>query len=473
MRMSLDEIISATGGRLLTPDTRHLTPVISGVSTDSRTLRAGDLFVPLRGPRADGHDFITDAVRRGAAAALCARSVDGLPPRTVLIRVDDPLRALGRLARAYRRTLTVTVVGVTGSVGKTTTTQLCAAVLAGRFTVAATREDWNAEIGVPLTLLGLTPHHQVVVIEMAMRGPGQIAELVEIAAPSIGVVTSIGESHMEMLGSRENIALAKGELIAGLPPDGVAVLNRDDGLVVRLARLCRGRVITYGLAEPADVTASDVRFEPEGMAFHLVAAGTRTAVRLPVWGRHNVANALAAAAVGLALGMDAEMIAAGTASWSPPKMRLQPIRLGEILVINDAYNSSPTSMRAALDVLEEVGRGRRRIAVLGEMRELGPRSPDLHRAVGGDVARRQLASLLTVGQGAEAIGDGAAAGGMARDRIEHIATVEEAAGRLRALLRGGDVVLIKGSRALHMEDIVGALHPSPNSRVTNHRGSRP
>ncbi len=447
--------------------------MISGVSTDSRTLQAGDLFVPLRGPRADGHDFIADAVRRGAAAALCARPVDGLPPGTVLIRVDDPLRALGRVARAYRRTLTVTVVGVTGSVGKTTTTQLCAAVLARRFTVAATQEDWNAEIGVPLTLLGLMPRHQVVVIEMAMRGSGQIAELVEIAAPSVGVVTSIGESHMEMLGSREDIARAKGELIAGLPPGGVAVLNRDDDLVAGLARLCRGRVITYGLAGPADVTAAHVRFEPEGMAFRLIAAGTRADVRLPAWGRHNVGNALAAAAVGLALGMDVETIAAGAASWSPPKMRLQPIRLGEILVINDAYNSSPTSVRAALDVLEEVGRGRRLIAVLGEMRELGPQSLDLHRAVGGDVARRHLAALLTVGHGAEAIGDGAAEAGMARDRIEHVATVEEAAGRLRALLRGGDVVLIKGSRAVRMEHIVDALHPIHDSRLTNHGGSRP
>src|SRR3989442_8251545 len=220
MHFTLDEILKATGGQLTKPDARLPMPVIiTGVSTDPRTLRDGDLFVPLRGPRADGHDFIADAFHRGAAAALSARPANGLPSGAVLIRVDDPLRALGRIARAYRRTLTVTVVGVTGSVGKTTTTKLCAAVLGRAFAVASTKEVWNAEIGVPLTLLGLTVEHGVAVIEMAMRGLGQIAELVEMAAPSIGVVTSISEAHLEHLGSRENIARAKGELVAG-PPDG-------------------------------------------------------------------------------------------------------------------------------------------------------------------------------------------------------------------------------------------------------------
>src|SRR2546427_329074 len=203
MHFTLDEILKATGGQLTKPDARLPMPVIiTGVSTDTRTLRDGDLFVPLRGPRADGHDFIADAFHRGAAAALSARPANGLPSGAVLIRVDDPLRALGRIARAYRRTLTVTVVGVTGSVGKTTTTKLCAAVLGRAFAVASTKEVWNAEIGVPLTLLGLTVEHGVAVIEMAMRGLGQIAELVEMAAPSIGVVTSISDAHLEHLGSR-------------------------------------------------------------------------------------------------------------------------------------------------------------------------------------------------------------------------------------------------------------------------------
>src|SRR2546425_2526461 len=458
MHFTGDEILEATGGRLAGPETRGPKPVvITGVSTDTRTLRGGDLFVPLRGPQADGHDFIADAFHRGAAAALSARPANGLPSGAVLIRVDDPLRALGRIARAYRRTLTVTVVGVTGSVGKTTTTKLCAAVLGRAFAVASTKEVWNAEIGVPLTLLGLTPEHGVAVIEMAMRGLGQIAELVEMAAPSIGVVTAISDAHLEHLGSRENIARAKGELVAGLPDDGVAVLNRDDELVSGLARLCRGRVMTYGLAGPADVRADQVRFEPAGMTFRLLAGRKHTEARLPAWGRHNVANALAATAVGVVLGMDLDAIAAGMAGWTPPAMRLQPVQLDDILVINDAYNSSPSSVRAALDVLEEAGRGRRLVAVLGEMRELGAQSPELHRDVGRDVARRKIAFLLAVGGGAGVIGEGAAAGGMDSDRIEHALTLEEATTRLRTLLQPGDVVLIKGSRLLHLERIVEAL----------------
>jgi len=461
MKFTLNDIVNATGGLVVTrPGARDPKPVISGISTDTRTLQAGDLFVPLRGPRADGHDFIADAFQRGAAAALTTRPTNGLPSGAVVIRVDDPLRALGQIARAYRRTLTVTVVGVTGSVGKTTTTKLCAAVLARAFTVASTAEVWNAEIGVPLTLLGLGPQHQVAVIEMAMRGLGQITELVAMAAPSVGVVTCISDVHLEYLGSRENVARAKGELVAGLPDDGAAILNRDDELVGGLARLCRGRVVTYGLAGPADVRADQIRFEPAGMAFRVLAGPKRAEARLPAWGQHNVANALAATAVGLELGMDLDAIVAAMAEWTPPAKRLQPVQLGTVLVINDTYNSSPASVRAALDVLEHVGQGRRLVVVLGEMRELGARSPQLHRDVGRDLAHRKIALVLTVGPGAEAIGEGAAAAGVAPDCIEHVPTVEEATTRLRTILRAGDVVLIKGSRILQMERIVTALAPT-------------
>ncbi len=456
MRLSLAEVLKATGGGRGGP-ALSASIEITGVSTDSRTVRPGDLFVPLRGPRADGHEFVADAFRRGAAASLAARSIAGLPSGAVLIHVHDPLRALGQIAGAYRRTLSVAVVGITGSVGKTTTAQLCASVLGQKFSVAVTKDDWNAEIGVPLTLLSLTPQHRVVVLEMAMRGLGQIAELVEIAQPSIGVVTTIGETHLEFLGSRENIARAKGELIAGLPADGVAVLNRDDEWVARLAPLSKGRVMTYGLDGEADVTASQVRFEPSGMAFRLSASGKHADVRLPAWGRHNVSNALAAATVGVALGMDVATISAGCAAWKPPKMRLEPVRVGDVVILNDAYNSSPTSARAAFDVLEDVARGGRMLAVLGAMKELGPQSADMHRAVGRDVARRHIAVLLTVGEGAEAIGEGAIAGGMDRRRVEHVETVEQAVGKLRTMLQPQDVVLIKGSRAVEMERIVDTL----------------
>lgn len=456
MRLSFAEVLKATGGDRGGP-ALPVSVEITGVRTDSRLVVPGDLFVPLRGPRADGHDFIADAFRRGAAASLAARSIAGLPPSAVIIHVDDPLRALGQIAGAYRRTLSLAVVGITGSVGKTTTAQLCASVLGQTMSVAVTKDDWNAEIGVPLTLLGLTPQHRVVVLEMAMRGLGQIAELVEIAQPSIGVVTTIGEAHLEFLGSRENIAKAKGELIAGLPADGVAVLNRDDEWVVRLAPLCKGRVMTYGLDREADVTASHVRLEASGMAFRLRGGGRAADVHLPVWGRHNVSNALAAAAVGVTLGLDVGTISAGCAAWKPPKMRLEPVRVGEVLILNDAYNSSPTSALAAFDVLADVARGERMLAVLGAMKELGPQSAEMHRAVGRDVARRHIAALLTVGDGAEAIGEGAIASGMERRLVEHVRTVEDAGRTLRGMLQPKDVVLVKGSRAVEMERIVDML----------------
>ncbi|HVH30609.1 MAG TPA: UDP-N-acetylmuramoyl-tripeptide--D-alanyl-D-alanine ligase [bacterium] len=456
MRLSLAEVLKATGRDRSGP-ALPASLEITGVRTDSRLVQPGDLFVPLRGPRADGHDFIAEAFRRGATASLASRSIAGLPNSAVIIPVDDPLRALGQIAAAYRRTLPLAVVGITGSVGKTTTAQLCASILGQKLSVAVTKDDWNAEIGVPLTLLGLTPQHRVVVLEMAMRALGQIAELVEIAQPSIGVVTTIGEAHLEFLGSRENIARAKGELIAGLPANGVAVLNRDDEWVARLAPLCKGRVMTYGLDGEADVTASQVRIEPSGMAFRLRAGAETADVHLPVWGRHNVSNALAAASVGVTLGLDVGTISAGCAAWKPPKMRLEPVRVGEVLILNDAYNSSPASARAAFDVLADVARGGRMLAVLGAMKELGPQSAEMHRAVGRDVARRHIAALLTVGEGAEAIGEGAVAAGMDRSRVEHARTVEDAGRTLRAMLQPKDVVLIKGSRAVEMERIVDML----------------
>lgn len=304
MRLTLDEVITATRGRLAAPVSASPARVATGVSTDTRTLRPGDLFIPLRGPRADGHRFIADAFARGAAMSLSAHPVP-VPSGAAVVLVEDTLRALGHIAAAYRQTLpTTTVVGVTGSVGKTTVTGMCAAVLATRFRVVRTRDDWNAEVGVPLTILALEAQDQFVVIEMAMRGLGQIASLVDIARPHIGVVTTIGESHLELLGSVENVARAKGELIERLPPDGVAILNADDPRVKALSSRARARVMTYGLDGAPDVWTRDAQFTPSGMRFTVGHRQMEAAVTLPAWGRHNVRNALAAAAVGLAAGLE-------------------------------------------------------------------------------------------------------------------------------------------------------------------------
>ncbi|MDQ7843201.1 MAG: UDP-N-acetylmuramoyl-tripeptide--D-alanyl-D-alanine ligase [Armatimonadota bacterium] len=461
MRLTVAEIVQVTGGRVVDPLGDGRRAAVTGISTDTRTLRPGDLFVALKGPRADGAEFIPEAFRRGAAAALAGR-VPGLPPGPVVV-VTDPLAALGALARFYRRTLEVTVIGVTGSVGKTSTAAMSAAVLESAFTVARTRDDWNAEIGVPLALLGLTPRHQAAVIEMAMRGLGQIALLVEMAQPQIGVVTNVGETHLELLGSRENIARAKEELVAGLPSGGTAILNRDDPLVAGMRPPAGVRILFYGLGPSAEIRAGEIVHEPAGVRFLLVTGGGMEEVRLRTWGRHNVYNALAAAAVGVAMGLPVGEIARGLGRYVPPKMRLQPVRAGDLLIVNDAYNASPASMEAAFEVLEFVGGGRRTVAVLGEMKELGSCSAQLHRDVGAALARRRIDLLVAVAEGGAWIAEGAAAGGMLPEAIVHLPSVEAAVERLPGLLRSGDVVLVKGSRALAMERIVEALVASRGS----------
>lgn len=458
MRLTLDQVLNATRGTLLAPGSQVPAPgFIAGVSTDTRTLRPGDLFVALCGPHADGHEFVAEAFRQGASASLVGRRVHGLPSGMPVILVQDSLAALAALARYYRRALDVTVVGITGSVGKTTTAAMCAGALGTRFAVARTKDEWNAEIGVPLTLLSLERDHQVAVIEMAMRGVGQIAHLVEIARPQIGVVTAIGESHLELLGTREAVARAKGELVEGLPSNGAAVLNADDLRVAALASRSRARVITYGLDRPADVRGRDVAFTDRGMRFRLEWRTADTVVEVPAWGRHNVSNALAAAAVGFVLGLDPGAVREGLMAATLPKMRLQVSRYGDVLIINDAYNASPTSMEAAFEVLDALSRGRRAVAVLGEMKELGSESGQMHREVGRSLARRQIALLVTVERGGDQIAEGAVEGGVSDQAIVRMGTVEDAANRLPDLLRPGDVVLVKGSRALAMERIVDRL----------------
>ncbi|HET6782160.1 MAG TPA: UDP-N-acetylmuramoyl-tripeptide--D-alanyl-D-alanine ligase, partial [bacterium] len=284
----------------------------------------------------------------------------------------------------------------------------------------------------------------------------QIAELVEIAQPLLGVVTSIGESHLELLGSVENIARAKGELVAGLPKNGTAILNEDDAVTRDLSALAPGRVLTFGLSPEANVRGTNLRMDGGGMTFSVSTPERTVEARLRTWGRHNVMNALAAAATAIALDVELEVAVRGLEKFAPPKMRLQPVRLGDVLLINDAYNASPASMRAAFEVLLALGTSRRRLAVLGEMRELGEASETLHRDVG--IAAAGAAELLiTVGAGARTIAQGAIDAGVTPGHVHHTETTDEASAVLKTVMRPGDVILIKGSRALEMERIVEAL----------------
>ncbi len=453
LRLRVADVLAATGGRALPPEI-DLPDAVTGVAIDSRVVSGGELFVALRGPQTDGHAFVADALGRGAALTLIA---DPRAARGPAIVVDDTLRALGAIAALHRRSQHATVIGITGSVGKTTTVGLCADVLARRCDVLRSAPSWNAELGVALTLLGLQPHHDVAVIEMAMRGLGQIRELVEMAAPRIGAVTNIADTHLELLGSREQIAAAKAELLDGLPADGVAIVNADEALTERLLRDVRCSVVTVGITHPADVRATEITRTNGGYAFHLHVRDQETLIYLPLPGGHQVRNALVAAAVGHAMGLNLSEIREGLAGTHPAKMRQDVVMVGDVMLIDDSYNASPQSMAAAFDVLAQVGGRRRRVLALGEMRELGPQSHEFHRRVGREVAALEPAFLLVVGPNSRWYLEGAVDAGLALASTAAVTTTDEAARMLQTVLRPGDVVLIKGSRAIEMEHVVQAL----------------
>ena len=370
MGFSLAEVSAATGGSIF-GDADLFFP---RVTIDSRRILPGDLFVAIPGERYDGHEFVPAAIAAGARGVLAAREV-AVPTGLGLVMVPDTIRALGALARFHRRRFTLPVVAVTGSTGKTSTKEMIAAVGAVRRRVARTAGNWNNEIGLPLTLLELGSDDELLVVEMGMRGPGQIGELAAIAEPVIGVVTNIGLTHLELLGTQEAIAEAKGELVQALPPGGTAVLNGDDPRCLALAARTKARVLRFGLGPDADVRAIALRHFAEGSRFTLAAPGwPETEINLAVPGQHYIVNALAAAAVAVALSCHPEDVGGGLAGFGLERGRGATIATEQgWTVIDDTYNASPASVGAALAVLGARPAAGRRIAVLGDMLELGRR----------------------------------------------------------------------------------------------------
>lgn len=446
------EILAATGGILQAGTGQEN---FTGVSTDSRTLQQGDLFIALVGEHFDGHNFVAAAIEAGAAGVVVSRP-PAHPPGVAVIVVTDTRQALQNIAHCHRRRFNIPLVAVTGSNGKTTTKDMIAAVLGTRMRVLKTTANYNNEIGLPLTLLALTGQHQAAVVELGMRGKGQIAQLAAIAEPDIGVVTNVGETHLELLGSVDNIAAAKRELIETLPPEGVAVLNGDDARVAAMARVAPSRVVFYGCSEHCQVRATNVSLIPSGITFSLEVAGASQPIRLPVPGRHNVYNALAAAAVGMVLKLPLPDIAAGLAAFIPSDMRLQVYQAGSYVIVNDAYNASPLSMAAAIDTLAEISTGRT-VAVLGDMLELGPVALNAHRRVGDMLAAKGVALVVTVGQYASYIAEQARRQGV--PLVYHAQDHAAAKEILQKELRPGDTVLVKGSRGMHMEKLLDIFIP--------------
>ena len=420
---------------------------------DSRLCGRGDLFVALAGPERDGHAFVCDAVARGARGVLVRRLPKALSDDVAAFVVPDTLAALQRLAAERRERRRVTVVGVTGSVGKTTTKDLTAALLERSGPVLKSEANYNNEIGLPLTLLELTHRHRRAVLEMAMRAPGEIATLCEIARPHVGVVTNVGHSHLEQLGSLEAVAAAKGELVEHLPSDGVAVLNADDPLVRAMSARTEARTVLFGLSPDADARATEIAGHGlEGITFRLHWQGGSVPVRSNLPGRHNVANTLAAAAVGLAEGMDLKEVAAALeAAHVAGRIRVLRGR-GGCTILDDTYNASPDSVAAALELLKELPG--RRIAVLGEMKELGSAEREGHLEVGRRAA--EAADVIhTVGELGGLIAEASREAG--HDDTHAWPTKEAAGEAVAADLRPDDVVLLKASRAMALETLLEAL----------------
>lgn len=469
LTLTADDLARLTGGRLLSRSGRP----IRGAAVDSRAIEPGQLFVALPGERTDGHAFVADAVSRGAAAVVVTRPVPdpGSLGDVTIVRVADGLAALAALAAGWRRRFEPLVVGVTGSIAKTSTKEAIAAVLERRFRTLRSEGNQNNEIGLPLTVLRLGPDHEAAVLEMGMYVGGEIAELARIAAPRIGVVTAVQPVHLSRIGSIEAIESAKGELLEALPRDGTAVLNADDRIVRRMARRTVARVVTYGFDNEADVTADAVESAGlAGMRFVLRAGADRQAAAIPTLGRLSVHNALAAAAVGRAAGMTLREIATGLASgWSAPH-RAQVVRAGGVTLVDDSYNASPRSVVAALELLS--GLPGRRGAVLGEMLELGDASEEGHRAV-GEAAARTVDWLVVVGRAAAPIAEGAVDAGMDPARVSVVPDQDAVVATLPPRLRAGDVVLVKASRGIGLDRLVDGLRDELGRSSGGSRAMRP
>jgi UDP-N-acetylmuramoyl-tripeptide--D-alanyl-D-alanine ligase len=423
--------------------------IAQAYSIDSRTVGAGELFFAVKGERLDGHDFVSAALERGAAAAVVRKDqLNRYSAKSRLLVVDDTLAALQTLATAVKKVWGKPLVGVTGSAGKTTTKEAIAHVLASRWRVLKSEGNFNNHFGLPLMLLKLEPEHDVAVIEMGMSHAGEIRALAKIAKPEIGVVTNVAPVHLEFFDSIAGIARAKYELIESLPASGTAVLNADDEYVSQFGRDFKGRVITYGTKATADVRCENVRTcGAEGSEFDVVVAGGREHARLPLVGEHNILNALAAVAAGLARGMKPSDAVAALATLAPPDKRGQVLQLGNITVINDCYNSNPKALKAMVDALAAMKAGRR-IVVAGEMLELGPTGEAMHRAAGQHVAEKKINVLVGVRGLAQAMVEGARQAGT---RSEFVVTPEEAGEWLARETRDGDVVLLKASRGVKLE----------------------
>lgn len=450
MELTVNEIAVATGGALRGG---VAAPMVSGISTDSRRIRKGEAFFALKGPNFDGHDFVGDVLGRGASCVVVERGFTP-PPDACAVAVGDTLKALGDLASYWRGGYDIPVIAVSGSAGKTTTKDMIASVLSVSRPVLKTAGNLNNLIGLPLTLFGLDRGHRAAVVELGISEPFEMERLVEICAPGVGVITNIGSAHLKSLGSIEGVARAKSALFTDIGVDGTRVVNLDDPWVARLAEGLRN-VVTYSLKQRADVMVRgwsvdsglgyvDARYCVRGVDMEARVNGASVA---------NVMNAGAAIAATLHLNVSREEIREGLRAFTPASGRMSTVRIGALTVLDDTYNANPTSVAAALETLAKAGG--RKVAILGDMLELGEASGPEHRKIGGLAGYLGVDTVVAIGQCSKAICDGAVEAGLKsvqafRDKREAIEAIE-------GLLREGDTVLVKGSRGMRLEEVVDAI----------------
>ncbi|MBO4217646.1 MAG: UDP-N-acetylmuramoyl-tripeptide--D-alanyl-D-alanine ligase [Clostridia bacterium] len=465
--LKLRDIAAMTGGVYngLQPDAR-----VYGISIDSRTISPGELFIAIKGDRFDGHDFIDEALRCGAGGILLTEG----NPLCPFIRVKDTTRALSLLAAEYKKLFRAFTVAVTGSVGKTTTKQFISSVLSTEHVTLSTEENYNNEIGLPLTLMKLDANYSAIVLEMGMSGLGEISELSRTAEPDIAVITKIGTSHLEYLGTRENILKAKLEITDGMKQDGILIVNADDELL-RNAPI-RGRAIhrlTCGIDNAhADYIAENIVEIPGGSTFDVRCRREDEYIKgitIPILGRHNIYNALFAVAVGKATGISDEKIARGLINYQNVAMRQSIYENEDTVFIEDCYNAAPESMAAAFEVLKRVAREhnkKRTVAVLGDMRELGKTASQLHYSVGSAAAKAGVDAMIACGEFCDEYAAGAACDGMPTEniyRIRDASDAEKTAGVIKEALLPDDCVLFKASRAMRFERLTDILFPMRKS----------
>ena len=426
---------------------------ITKIAIDSRTVSGGELFWALKGQRHDGHEFVEQALRAGAAAAVVRRDFAGPEQRDRLVAVADTLAALGRLAGWYRRRMPATVVGVTGSVGKTSTREMIDAVLKRHLPGTQSPRSYNNSVGVPLSVLQIEAEHRYAVVELGTSRPGEIAALAVIARPNIGVMTCIGEAHLDGLGDLAGVARAKGELLEALPADGTAVLNGDDPWLRQIASRAPCKVIWVGSGADCSLRATQV--EPQGTRLRFVAGGQR--FEMPAVGRHHVQGALLALAVGGLFGLTLKQMAGALADYEGPPMRCQLAELHGVAIINDAYNANPLSMRAAVEALRDWPTDGRRVLLVGDMLELGTEARVHHERLGRVVAQSKIDAVIAVGELSRSLIAAARSEGMSAERARHADSIADAADWLAGRLRPGDVLLVKGSRAMGMERAIDLL----------------